>query len=164
MCEWNPKCEKLKVDEKTLTLCKDLDALKDLMNTREKVFDTDLSSLESEFLDLKLRLESLVSENNQLREKAHKAESDLAQNRHWNDSSKALNWLNTHHSWNKKGLGFANRRVIKPVNKKYVGLQENIIYFRCEKTGHYRMLVLWEKGPWRETHCILSKYGLEKMS
>ena len=76
------KCEKLKADEKSLTLCKDLDTLKDLMNTREKVFNTDLSSLESEFLDLKLRLESLVSENNHLHEKAHKAESDLTQNRH----------------------------------------------------------------------------------
>jgi len=58
------KCEKLKADGKTLTLCKDLDTLKDLINTREKLFNTDLSSLKSESLDLKLRLESLVSENN----------------------------------------------------------------------------------------------------
>lgn len=72
------KCEKLKAYEKALTLYKDLDMLKDLMNTREKVFNTDLSSLKSESLDLKHRLESLVSENNQLRENAHKVESDLA--------------------------------------------------------------------------------------
>jgi len=71
------KCEKLKVDDKTLALCKDLNTLKDLMNMREKVFNTDLSRLESESLDLKLRLESFVSENNQLLKKAHKAESDL---------------------------------------------------------------------------------------
>ena len=58
------KCEKLKADDATLTLCKDLDMLKDLMNTREKVFNTDFSSLKSESLDLKLRLESLVIENN----------------------------------------------------------------------------------------------------
>ena len=75
------KCEKFKADEKTLVLCKDLDMLKDVMNTREKVFNIDLSRMESESLDLKLRLEFLVSENNQLLEKAHKAESDLAQNR-----------------------------------------------------------------------------------
>ena len=72
------KCEKFKADKNTLALCKDLDTLKDLMNTREKVFNTDLSSLESESLDLKLRLKSLVSQKNQLHEKAHKVESDLA--------------------------------------------------------------------------------------
>jgi len=76
-----PQCEKLRAEEKILTLCKDLDTLKDLMNTRKKVFNTDISILECESLNLKLRLESLVSENNQLREKVHKAESDLAQNK-----------------------------------------------------------------------------------
>jgi len=85
------KCEKLKAEEKALALCKDLDTLKDLMNTREEVFNTDLSRLKSESLDLKLRLEFLVSENNQLLKKAHKAESNLAQNRCSNNSSKALN-------------------------------------------------------------------------
>ena len=95
--------------------------LKGLMNTRKKVFNIYISSLKSESLDLKLRLEYLVSENNQLCEKANKAEFDLAQNRRWNSSSQVLNWLYTHHSRNKKGLGFVNRRVIKPVNKKYVG-------------------------------------------
>jgi len=80
----------------------------------------------------------LVSENNQLLEKAHKAESDLARNRHWNSSSEALDWLNTHHNRNRKGLGWVNRCVTRPVNKKYVGLQENIICFHSEKTGHYR--------------------------
>ena len=72
------KGEKLKAEEEALTLCKDLDTLKDLMNTREEVFNTDLSRLKSESLDPKLRLESLVSENNQLLEKAHNAKSDLA--------------------------------------------------------------------------------------
>ena len=71
------KCEKLKADEKTLALCKDPDMLKDLMNTREKVFNIDLTRLKIESLDQKLRLESLVIENNQLLERAHKAESDL---------------------------------------------------------------------------------------
>jgi len=86
------------------------------MNTREKVFSTDLLRLEGESVDLKLRLESLVSENNQLLEKAYKVKSDLAQNRRWNSFYQALNWLITHHSQNKKGLGFVNRHVMKPVN------------------------------------------------
>jgi len=47
------KCERLKVDEKTLTLCEDLDMLKETLSMREKVFDTDLSKLESESLQLK---------------------------------------------------------------------------------------------------------------
>ena len=86
------------------------------MNTREKVFNADLSRLESESLGLKLRLESLVSENNQLPKRPIRPNLILL------SSSEALNWLNTHHSRNKKGLGFVNRHVIKPVNKKYVGL------------------------------------------
>ena len=58
------KCEKLKAEEKALALCEDLNTLKDLMNTREEVFNTHLSRMNSEPLDLKLRLESLVSEKN----------------------------------------------------------------------------------------------------
>jgi len=104
---------------------------------REKMFNTNLTRLESKSLHLKLRIESFVSENNQLLEKVHKAESDLSENKRWNNSSEALNWLDTHHSQNKTRLGFVNRRV-KPVNKIYVGLQENIICFHCGRTGHYR--------------------------
>ena len=80
----------------------------------------------------------MISENNQLLEKVYKAESDLTENKWWNSSSEELNWLNTHYSRNKKELGFVNRRVIKPLNKKYVGLQENISCFHCGRTGHYR--------------------------
>jgi len=58
------------------------------MNTREEVFNTDLSRLNSESLDLKVKVESLASKNNQLLEKAHKAEFDLLQNRCWNSFSK----------------------------------------------------------------------------
>ena len=59
------------------------------MNIREKEF----SKLECESLDLKCRLDSLVSENNKLHEKVQRAESDLVQNRRYNRSSEALNWL-----------------------------------------------------------------------
>jgi len=62
-------CEKLKVDEKTLALCEDLEMLKKTMNMRDKVFNTNFTRLESESLQLKQRLESLVSENDRLREK-----------------------------------------------------------------------------------------------
>ena len=78
--------EKLEIEEKTLALCQELDQLKYFMNIREKEF----SKLESESLDLKYRLESLVSENNHLVEKVHKAESNLIQSRCWNRSSEAL--------------------------------------------------------------------------
>ena len=57
--------EKLETEERTLTLCQALDQLKDFMNIREKEF----SKLESESLDLKRRVDSSVSENNELREK-----------------------------------------------------------------------------------------------
>jgi len=65
---------------------------------REKEFNYELSKMESESLDLIRRLESLVSENNQLIEKVHRAEFDLVQNMRWNRSSKALNWLNIRES------------------------------------------------------------------
>jgi len=38
-------CEKLKSDEKVLVLCNELDTLKEVMNKREEVFNTDLSKL-----------------------------------------------------------------------------------------------------------------------
>ena len=79
--------------QKKRPLRKDLDKLKDLINTREKEFNSDLTRLNSESLDLKLKVESLVSENNQLLEKARKVKSDLVQNRRWNSSSEAFNWL-----------------------------------------------------------------------
>jgi len=83
--------EKLETEEKTLALCKELDKLMDFMNIREKEFKSELSKMESESISLKLKLESLVSENNQMLQKVYEAESDLNQNRHWNRSSEALN-------------------------------------------------------------------------
>jgi len=144
-------CEKLKIDEKVLVLCNELDTLKDLMNKRDEMFNTNLLRLNRESLDLKLKVESLVSENNQLLKKAHKAKSDLIQNRHWNSSSKAFNWLNTQHSRNKSGLEFVNRPGTKPVNKKYVGLQDNIICFHCEKSGYRYACPLRKRAMERNT-------------
>jgi len=118
------KCEKLKAEEEVAALCKDLDTLKDFMNTREEVFNTGLSRLKSESLDLKLKLESLVSENNQLLEKAHKVESNLTKNRRWNNSSEMLDWLNTHHRRNRKELGWVNRCVTRPVNKNMLDFKK----------------------------------------
>jgi len=79
----------LKWMKKTLTLCEDLDMLKETLSMREKVFNTNHWKMESECLKLKNRIESLVCENNQLCEKLKKAESDLAENRRWNSSSEA---------------------------------------------------------------------------
>jgi len=56
------KCENFEAEKKNLALGNDLNALKNFMNTREKEFNTDLAKLKSESVDLKLRLESLVSE------------------------------------------------------------------------------------------------------
>jgi len=119
-------CEKLKIDEKVLVLCNELDILNDLMNKREETFNTNLSRLESESLNLKFNLESQMSENKQLLEKILKTEINLTENRGWNNSSEALIWLSTHNNRNRKGLGFANRRVTKPMDRKYVGLPEII--------------------------------------
>jgi len=44
------KCEKLKMDEKTLALREDLDKLEETLSIREKVVNIDLSKLKSESL------------------------------------------------------------------------------------------------------------------
>uniref|UniRef100_A0A7C8YVQ0 Uncharacterized protein n=1 Tax=Opuntia streptacantha TaxID=393608 RepID=A0A7C8YVQ0_OPUST len=67
------KSERLEVDEKTLVLHEDLDKLKETLSMREKVFNTDLSKLESESFQLKQRAVSLIYENSQLLEKIKKA-------------------------------------------------------------------------------------------
>jgi len=43
-----------------------------------------------------------------------------------------------------------SKQTVYPVNRKYVGLQENIIYFHCSKTGHYRYT------------CPSRKYAMER--
>jgi len=128
----NFKSEKLEVNEKTLILCEDLDKLKETLSMREKVFNTNLSKLESESLQLKQKIESLICDNHQLLERLKKAESDHTANKHWNSSSEVLRWLNIHHNRNKKGLGFVTKRTVYPVNRNYVGLPEK----------HY-LLSLW---------------------
>jgi len=65
-------------------------------------------------------------------------ETDQATNRHWNNSSQALNWLNNHHNRGRKDLGFEKKHTVYPCNRKYVGLPENMVRFHCEKTGHVR--------------------------
>jgi len=117
---------------------------------REKVFNTHFSKLETESLQLKQGIESLICENNQLLEKLKRAKSDLTVNRRWNSSSAVVKWLNTHHNRKKKELGFVNKRSVNLVNKKYVGLQGSIICFHCGKMGHYRYT------------CPLRKYAMER--
>ena len=93
-----------------------------------------------------------MNDNKQLREQVERAETDFTENRRWNSSSEALNWLNTHHNRNIKGLGSVNGHVTKPVDKKYVGLPENIICYHCGKTGHYQYA------------CSLRKRAMERNS
>jgi len=58
-----------------------------------------------------------------------------------------LNWLNTHHNRGRKGLGFVIKRTVYPVNRKYVGLPENIVCFHCGERGIIGMRVHQEGMP-----------------
>ena len=93
---------------------------------------------------------------------AHNVESDLVHKRRWNSSSKALNWLNTHHSRNKRGLGIVNRPITKPIYKKYVGLKENITCFHCGKTGHYRHTCLLRKRVMERNSLYVKQIWIRK--
>ena len=121
------KSEKIEIDKENIVLHEDLNKFKETLSMKEEAFATDLTKLENESLELKQKVESLLVENSKLLEKLRQVESDLAANRCWNRSSHALNWLNTHFNRNKKGLGFVTKRTVYPVNRKYVGLPENIV-------------------------------------
>ena len=112
------KSEKHEVDKKNLVLHDDFNKLKETLSLKEEPFVADLTKLESESLELKQKVESLLVENNKLLETLKQVELDLAANRRCNCSSQGLTWLNTHHNQNKKGLGFVAKRIVYPVNRK----------------------------------------------
>jgi len=60
------------------------------------------------------------------------------------------------------GLGFVNRLVIKPVNKKYVGLQENIICFHCGKTKQYCYTCSLRKGAMERNLLYVKQMWIRK--
>jgi len=140
------KSEKIECDTKTLVLQEDLTKLKEALSIKEEAFVTNFAKLEKEFLESKHKAESLLAENNKSLEKLKQVESDLAANRRWNRSSQALNWLNTHHSRGRKGLGFEKKHTVYPNNRKYAGLPENVVCFHCGKRGHYRYTCLSRKN------------------
>ena len=113
---------------KNLVFHRDLDKIKGTLSLKEEAFVTDLTKLENQSFELKQKVESLLVENRKLLEKLKQIESNLAANR---------NLLNTHHNRGRKGLGFVTKCTIYPVNRKYVGLPENIVCFHCGKTAHY---------------------------
>jgi len=130
------KDERIELDIKNLVLHEDLERIQESFRMKEENLVTNLTKLKKESLELKQKAESLLAENNKLHEKIKQAEIDQATNRHWNDFSQALNWLNNNQG--KKGLGFMKKHTVYPYNRKYVGLPENIVCFHCGKTGHVR--------------------------
>jgi len=56
-----------------------------------------------------------------------------------------------HHNRGRKGLGFVTKRTVYLVNRKYVGLAENIVCFHCGKRGIIGMHVHQEGMPWIRT-------------
>ena len=83
------KREKIECDMRILVFQKDLDKLVETLSMKEEVFVSDFTKLENEFLESKLKVESLLVENNKLLEKLKQVESDLTANRRWNRSLQA---------------------------------------------------------------------------
>jgi len=84
----------------------------------------------------KQKAEIVMSQNKKLTQKISEIKENVDQNRLKEQSPKVFPWV--HNKNLKKGLGFKDRKVVKPVDKKYVGMAENIICFYCGKTGHIR--------------------------
>ena len=107
---------------------------------REDLFlkEGDYTQVEEKLFKVEETVESLLNEKQSLNATIEKLETNLATNNRWNKSSQALDWLNTHHNRNKKGLGYKPKQTVYPIHRKYVGLPENIVCFHCGKTGHYR--------------------------
>ena len=107
---------------------------------KENLFikEGDYTRVEEKLFEVEGMVEDLLKENKSLHVNIEKLETELATTKRWNKSSQALDWLNTHHSRNKKGLGYKPKRTVYPIHRKYVGLPENIVCFHCGKTGHYR--------------------------
>jgi len=55
-----------------------------------------------------------------------------------------------------------NKRVTRPVNKKYVGLKENIICFHCEKIGHYHYVCPLRKGAEERKSLYIKQMWIRK--
>jgi len=144
------KSENIEHDMSILVLQEKHDKLKETLGLKEVTFAAELAKLEKDSLVLKQKAETLLAENKNLVEKLKQVETDFAANRSWNRASQALNWLNTHHNRSKHGLGFVKKKTVYPVQRKYVGLPENIVCFHCGKTGHYRY------------SCASRKYAIEK--
>ena len=99
------KREKVDLDMKHLILHDDLKKVKETLRLKEEVFAIDLAKMESESLELKQKVKTLLDENNKLLDKLQ-VELDLAANRQWNRASYAPNWLSKNHNQGKKGPGF----------------------------------------------------------
>jgi len=80
------KSEKVDLDIKHLILLDDLSKVKETLNLKE-VFVSDFVKLEKESVELKQKVESLLEENNKLKQ----VEADFSTNRSWNQASQAMN-------------------------------------------------------------------------
>lgn len=129
--------EKGKLELKALSLNKEVHELKCLLSTKENAQEFESLRLENENLDLKSQLENSQCKVKDLGNKLSKTISELAENRKWNSSSMALDWLNSHHNRSKKGLGFVKKQTVWPNSRKYVSLLENILCYHCNNTEHY---------------------------
>jgi len=55
-----------------------------------------------------------------------------------------------------------NRPITKPVNKKHVGLKENITCFHCGKTGYYRHTYLLRKRAMERNSLYVKQMWIKK--
>ena len=104
------KKEKLEAEKETLASHQIITDLRETLILNEETNTTNQARAEKEILELKEKVKVLLAENETLLGKVQSTEHDLATNKLWNKSSQALDWLNTHYSRKKKGLGISLNR------------------------------------------------------
>jgi len=124
------RSEKEGLEQKLSCNKKDLESLSKCLKECESEVDKLKSLLSKE----KQKNERLVNQNDQLKAKLTKLEKRISENNLREQFPKVFPWIKNP----KKGLGYGRKKKMKYVDKKYVGMPENIICFHCGHTGHVR--------------------------
>jgi len=126
------RLEKESINQKLSSNKKELEHLSKCLKESKIKVDKSKMTVNKE----KQKNDYLVRQNKRLQEKITKLEQRKCENNLREQFPKVFPWLKSPKTRN--GLGYGKKEKVKFVDKKYVGMPENIICFHCGHTGHVR--------------------------